>query len=340
MRTYDVRLDVLRNGVKYKTLKIVDAPKIRFNSEAELKSGMSGSFKYDADLNLITDELQPIQIIDGTEYPMGIYDISVSQENTNEIDKSTYFEAYDRCFLLKTTRTEEIIHISAGTSYINTIKQFLTTCGIAMVISDANADVFATDREDWEIGTDYLKIINQLLSEINFKSIWFDSRGYAMLEKKKAPNNQNINHRFGKEAELVAMTCSSQIDIYDKPNVFICVCNNADYAEPLIARAVNDNPISSLSIFKRGRRIAKTYRVDNIASQEELDNYANQLRNESMLSSEIVTVNTPNLGYYSSEDIIALENYSITGIFVELSWDLTLSLGGKMKHKLRRQIIV
>lgn len=342
VRSYSYHIDVYRNGAKFTELKAVSPPRIDGDAAAEIKTSMSGRFKYDPDVDWLNDELRPFQVIDGAEYPSGVFiPCTVSElysDGTHEVD----VEAYDRCFLLQSTRTENILHFSAGTSYLTAIKQLLTTAGIALYIETANDAVLSTAREDWSVGTDYLTIVNQLLAEINYQQIWFDVNGYAMLQPVVQPSVQRIKHRYSADSirSVIHSDCTTQLDIYNQPNVFIAVCSNPDYDQPLTSVAVNDNPLSKLSVFKRRRRISQVYQVDNIASQAELDVYAQNLCNNSMLQSEVVTISTANMPNHGIGDIIAVDMENLSGLFQEDSWSMTLSPGASMSHKIRRQIIV
>lgn len=98
----------------------------------------------------------------------------------------------------------------------------------------------------------------------------------------------------------------SELDIYDAPNVFICTVSNPDLEEPMTATAVNDNPMSALSTVRRRRRIPTVVQLDNIASQEELQRYAEHLAFESMLTSKTVTVTTLAEPGHGVGDVVAV----------------------------------
>ena len=44
--SYSYRIEVLRNGARVTELQAVNPPKITFNAESTIKSGLSGEFKY------------------------------------------------------------------------------------------------------------------------------------------------------------------------------------------------------------------------------------------------------------------------------------------------------
>jgi hypothetical protein len=199
----------------------------------------------------------------------------------------------------------------------------------------------ATDRE-FEIGTSYLEIINIFLSEINYGSIWFDQNGFGVLQPIRSATAENIDHQYGTNDGLRVLKrpCSRQVDIFNAPNVFIVVCQNPDLKEQLVSVAVNENPMSELSVFRRGRRIATVVSVDNVPDQETLDEYASKLVFKSMLSEELVTIATGNVPGHTVNNIVALVHPDISGIFQETAWNLTLAPGQEMQHTLRRAMLV
>lgn len=342
MHSYGYRIDVLRDGAKVTELQAVNPPKITFNSSTIIKSGLSGEFKHSPELDPISDELKAWQIIDGVESPAGVFCIGTLIDQYADTVHTVKIEAYDRAFLLQSTRTENIAHFSAGTNYIEAIKTLLAKAGISLYTATPTTSTLSTDREDWEMGTDYLTIINDLLKEINYENIWFDASGYAKLSPIKNPDASDIKRSYDSDTSvsLLSPSCQSELDIYDKANVFVVVCSNPDSDTPMTATAVNDNPLSSLSVLKRKRRIVQVLKVDNIADQAALEEYAQQLCNGSMLSSETVTIRTSPVEAPGLSDTVALYHPDITGIYQETAWSLTMQPGASMTHTLRRSVLI
>lgn len=223
------------------------------------------------------------------------------------------------------------------------IEGLLTECGIALRLVTASAATLQTDREDWEVGTDYLTIVNQLLGEINYAPIWFDVDGMARVEPYQAADARRIKHIYGDmgtpEVLNPALSDSkTETDLFSKPNVFICVCSNPEIGTPMTATAVNENASSDTSVFRRGMRIAQKYVVNNIASQDELQAYANKLMQESMFATQTVTFETFAEGGHGIGDIISINNRDIGGVYEETAWSLTLAAGEKMKHTAKRAV--
>lgn len=346
--TRDVRfrVDVLRNGAPITHLQwdTGSAPQIIASRDATIHTSIKGTFLVNNAVDYLSDELQPVMTIDGQETPLGIYQAATPSIKGAAGQKRVEVEAYDRCWRVYSNRTETILHLSAGASYLTEIRKLLTACGIALVIATPSDATLQTDREDWDVGTSYLTIVNDLLAEINYNSLWFDASGVARLEPYQEPSAAIIDWRYGTTDLFLpekhpGQDWSDETDIFDAPNVFVVTCNNPDMDAAMVATAVNDNPASKKSTFKRGMRITSVERVDNIASQEELQAYANKRRNESLLATRTITFYTLAEPGHGVGDILALTHDEIGGIYLETGWSVTMQPGRLMTHSAKRTVI-
>lgn len=345
-RDISYRLDVLRNGAPLTQLQwdTGSAPQIMADRAATIHGSLKGSFLPNAKAEFTSDELRPVIIINGAETPLGIYQAATVSTKGGTSGMRVEIEAYDRCWRVYTQKTETILHIAAGSPYLTEVRKLLTACGIGLVIATPSEATLQTDREDWEIGTSYLTIVNDLLDEINYENLWFDNTGVARLEPYQEPSAAGIDWRYGTTDIFLpeqhpGPEWSEESDIFDAPNVFVVMCNNPDMDAAMVATAVNDNPASKKSTFRRGMRITSVERVDNIASQEELQAYADKLRNESLLSAKTVTFYTLSEPGHGVGDILALTHDNIGGIYLETGWSITMQAGGLMTHSAKRTVI-
>ena len=357
--TQEIRYKLLRNNYEYGELfSGNNTPTLRAESSGEIKMSLQGSFlpiAVDAhgnkvEVNWLTDEIKPELIIDGISTPLGVLMPSTVEPNEDKGSTILSIQAYDRCWKVRDTKVEGTIYLSAGTAYLDAVEGLLTASGITTIIKTPSNAVLPEAREDWKTGTSYLKIVNTLLSEINYKQLWFNENGFAVLEPVSSPTAENIQHIFTnkkrdlrneKEVETISVypKIKRKTDIYQAPNVFVCVCSNADKDAPMVAKAVNSNPQSPLSTMRRGRRIVKVVNVDNIASQEELQAYANTILYDSMTTGEIITIETPLLPGFGVQDVSAIKYDDVFGICIEKSWSMSLTPGGTMQHTLEKVVI-
>lgn len=339
MREIDFRVDILKNGARAGSLPYVTPPTISCASNASIQMSMNGTFA-DSDLiDYLHDELQPIIIIDGQETPAGIFRAGSVRTVIEDGRKTQEVEAYDRNMWLSWNKLETRSYHASSEKYSTIISDTLTSAGITLFnLSPTTATLQA--RREWDIGTNYLQIINDLLSELAYDSIWFDGNGYAIMKPYQSPSVNMIDHRYGRgEYRMVGTTRYSELDIFNRPNVFIVVRTSPYYSSVLTATSENNNPMSPLSIVRRGIRIPQVTTVSNIANQTALQTYADRLRDQNMEASEVVQITTAIQPGHGVGDIVALEGTDLDGIYRETGWSITLEAGSWMKHTLERTVL-
>ena len=351
-RQVDILFKILRGGADYAILRAEGEPVIRCRRGAELKMSLLGDFQLtavDADghavsVDWINDEIAPILVIDGEERQIGVFASSKAPETDDDGVKSIRVQAYDRCWRVQTTKAETPVYFAAGTNYLTAIEQLLVTAGINDVLKTDKDATFATDREDLTVGMSYLEYINKLLDEINYKPLWFNFQGTAVLEPVSVPTAANIRHNLtdriepmsGTDAELITRLIGRKIvkdtDMYNAPNVWICVCQNPDLPAPLRAVAENNNADSPLSTVNRGRRIVEKVNVDNISSQTELQAYADRLRDQSLISTDTLELETALIPGFGVDDVVGVSLEGDSFLAVDREWTMELTVGGAMTH--------
>lgn len=358
IRHEEVRFRMMRNGVEYGELYAKGAPNLRMQSGGEIKVSLQGTFFPDAidstgnpiAVDWLADEIKPVLIRDGTVNPLGVLMPAKVEPKESRGEATLDLQAFDRCWRVRDNKLEGALYLSAGTAYLDAVEQLLAASGIATILKTPSSAVLAEDRQDWETGTSYLTVVNDLLKEINYKQLWFNSSGFAILEPVSIPTAEHIQHVFTNQKpdprnpkEVEAIRVLPQIgrttDIYQAPNVILCICSNADKDAGMKATAENNNPQSPLSTMRRGHRIVKEVRVNNIESQAELQEYADQLLYESMMTGEVINVETSLQSGFGAADVTAIRYGEIAGICVEDAWTMQLAPGGTMSHELKRVVI-
>ena len=79
------------------------------------------------------------------------------------------------------------------------------------------------------------------------------------------------------------------------------------------AAATNNNPLSGLSVLRRGREIVSVIKVDSIADQAALRTYADRLCKQSMLKGEVTTIRTAIDGGHGCGGVTAVNRDDLSG---------------------------
>ena len=330
-----------RSSNDFTTICPSSPPSIKCNQGAKIKTSLSGKFKNVDGIDWLSDEIRPELIIDGTAYSLGMYLPATVKTEQTETETIVSVDAYDRCWNVRDNYTETLVYFAAGTNYLAPVKELLTLAGISFVIETPTAATLAEDREDWDVGTSYLTIINQLLTEINYHELWFDADGAAVLEPVSTPTAENIEHMLDSSniKSLLLPRITQTTDLYSAPNSFIVICSNADKSGGMVAKSENINPQSPLSINRRGRKITSVVKVNNIASQSELQEYADKLRNMSLITGETIEVTTALFPGYGVNDVTGISYGDLFAVCLERKWEMRLDVGGEMRHTLERVVI-
>lgn len=344
VRNISFRYRIARDGGNYGLIEPIEGswPTIRMDAGGQIKTSFAGTFAPpDVEIDWFRDEIRPEMILDGVAYPLGVFLPATVESSKDETTTSIRVEAYDRAWLARDYKAETAPYFAAGTEYLQAVGSLLNTAGIGLISAKASLLTLSEAREDWSPGTDYLSIANELLKEINYKEVWFDSQGMARLEPYEDLSAANIRHTLDENdvRSLLLPTITRSADIYSAPNVFTCICSNPDKDEGMAATAVNTSPQSPLSVGRRGRRIVQITQVRNVASQQELQAMADRQLTDSLVSGEIIRVETGLLPGFGVNDVTALRYGDVFAVCRETAWSMDLSPGGTMSHTLERQVL-
>ncbi len=346
-RKVSYQVDAMLGNIKYGELQC-KPPTVSMDSE--LDSSDTGA-KYSSTIETTgyiwqngekTDEIMDwvkyqykIWLIeDGEKKSLGIFYPQSIQASTEA--KTIYdITGYDKSILAKNDCITSRHFIAKGANYINEISSLLVSSGITHIISDESDAVVASDRDDWEIGTPKLTIINQLLSEISFENVQIDRDGSAILKSYKEASAENIQHTYRQgKASIVKMPTTMNSNIFDIPNIWAATVENPDLAETYTYTWINDNPLSRTSTIYTNQNKVKVLNFDNIASQADLETAVKKQAFSDMQGYDTIQFQTAIVADHGVNDIVALELPQFNGILKETAWtinfqDMSMSHTGK-----------
>lgn len=342
--TISYRFDVLRGGVFYKTLRAELSGDVMCSADAIVKRSVSCSLYIPDDVDFLTDELRVLLIKDGEEYPLGIFEVTTQTRNVMDDGRAVYsIEGYDRAYLVDRKKLERRSegHISAGTKYTDAIESLLISAGIRTSLITPSELELATDREDWDIGTSHLTIINQLLDEINYSSLWFDSNGYARSEQYQSAETKPVEFYYSAgRGSIIIQAHSLGNDYFDSYNVFTVGVSRVGEDQPIYVTAVNSDISSKISTVYRGRIAAPVVMLADVADEETAQVYADNLVLKSRISHETASVQTEVEGGHEVGSVVGVFIPQLSGKFEETAWTIPLTGDPLMSHTIRRTAYV
>lgn len=343
-REVNYRYELLDNkDIKISDLEVSDC-KISLNSDRTIKRIATFDVRGVKLVDLLNKRIRPyLSVKVGSEifeWPLGIF-IPTTGTRTVAISDIVSLDCYDTSIISKEDRLDSRYLISIGTSYINAIRTILNSSGIWKIKIPYTAVVTGIDKE-YETGTSKIDIINLLLAEINHTPIWVDENGYFCSAPYILPTLRPIEYMYRADERSIILTNNreEETDLFDTPNKWIVTASNPEKAA-LSASYTNNNPTSKTSTVSRGRTITHVERINDIADQDTLNSYVERLAYEQ--SSKVYTTvkfSTPNMPHHTYNDCIWFEDsdMGITNKFIETAWEMTLGIGGRMAHTIRRVI--
>ena len=333
--------EVLRDGIRVQEVRAARTGDIYCSADAEIKRSVSCSLYLPKGIDLLRDELRVSLILDGVKTPLGIFTVTTMPRSVSSDGVTVYrCEGYDRGYRVQSRRIEKRSegYIAAGTKYTDAVQSFLLRSGIQTVLIPDSPLTLREDREDWDVGESFLTIVNTLLGEINYTSLWFDRSGVARSEPYTAPTERAVRFAYQSGKDAVVRAHSAQDDYFGAYNVFTVGVSNSG-TDPIFVTEVNDSLDSRISTVYRGRIAAPVVMLDGAPSEDEVRRYAQNLVLKSRISTETASIQTAPEAGHEVGDAVSLSLPEISGKFEEIGWTLPLD-GSLMTHELRRAVYV
>jgi hypothetical protein len=348
-RTIRFRYDLLnKNNQRIAELKSVISGEVSFNSLAEIHRTAKFQLKEDKQIDWLNDRIQPFVLFempDGKriEFSTGIFMLSSpTRVFVNNIILRNV-DAYDLGLILKQDKFTDRYAIGRGAKYHDAIIKILTSAGIDIDNINIQYTNKVIDRDiEFEIGTEKKIAINQLLTEINYTSLFVDENGIFISYQYISPSDREAEITYRDDQfSVLYPDIEEELDLFDVANVFTVVASNPDTL-PLSYTYVNDNPESITSIISRNRKIVDYREIENISDMNTLKNYVKRIAFEASQVYGHVTFNTAIMPIHGYINVLNLKDtkLGINDKYSETSWRIPLETGGIMRHTVRKVVNV
>jgi len=345
-RKVSFRYDLLnRNDITIGELDGILSANISYGEFRVVKR--SATFKLNEHLqkniNYLADQIQPWFVLhmpdDGVvEWPLGIFLLESPAREVSGKIATRDIGAYDKTIIVEQDKFTRRFFLEKGTNYATAVTRILNTAGITKIDIAKTAHTLPSDRE-YSLGTKKHLACNELLREINFTTLWVDELGVMRSEPYIPPSQREVTHIYNTgEDSIVTPKINERLDIADRPNVFIRVAVNLDGDRELISTFVNDNVQSPISTVNRGRQIVDHAEIQDIASQEALDDFVRRLAIESTSAFTHLSFGTALIPTHGGAETLYCnfpEAFDGAKKFHETSWEMPLVHNGTMRHEAR-----
>ncbi|WP_436664238.1 hypothetical protein ACOALA_04125 [Alicyclobacillus acidoterrestris] len=301
----------------------------------------------DGSINYLSDRIQPyafLRMPDGNfaTFPLGVFLLSTPPRQTDSAQVITrQINGYDLTQILVDMKTSDRYTIAAGTNYISAVASLLSGAGITQTNLTATSLTLPTAL-DWDGGTAYIDIINQLLSAINYYNLWFDSSGVAQAQPYISPSYLPPGYTYQDDGKSVMMPSVNQnLDLFDVPNKWVLVVSQSD-TDTITSTYTNSNPNSPTSTVNRGRIIVNYDDTSTAPDQATNDALVAKQAYQDSQVYETEVFETLVMPFHEAFDVIQF-SYSVLGIsdkFNEIGWSMNLAAGATMSHTIQRVVDV
>ncbi|MDF2534417.1 MAG: hypothetical protein K0R18_574 [Bacillales bacterium] len=326
-------------------LQTVKSGEISHNALATIKRTAKFSLVDYGDIDYLNDRIKPYVKLwvqnKWVEFPQGVFLLSTPTRKDKTGKPERDIDAFDGLLVLTNDKFEQRYVIQEGTSYYDALIDILLSAGITQYNIEFT-DKMLTRSIEYKAGKEKLYAINDLLGQLNFTPLHVDVNGVYTSSTYRSPAIQSIDYTYkDDELSVTFRGMEEELDLFSIPNKWVVVCSNAE-AEPLYSVYTNDNPTSPTSTISRGRNIVDFREVSDIADQQALDGYVQRIAFEASQVYGKVTFETALMPMHDYADVLEID-YSPLGIkgkYSETSWTMPLSIGGRMKHEVRRVVSV
>ncbi len=335
------------NSLKGELQNVIDG-EVNFKNLAQIKRGGRFLIKESQEIPIdwLNDRIQPFIMYKipnsntWLEWSQGIYLLSSPKRRSTGNSIIRDVEAYDLLQILSDEKIDERLLYPSGKKYTDAIKELITGCKIYNM-HITNSDKELRSDKEFEIGTSKLSIINQLLEEINYTSLWTDHNGFFTAKPYILPSYRNKDYEYHDNEISIINGIEEEMDTFNIPNKFIVISSNPDN-EPLVSIYTNDKASSPTSTVNNKRLIVDKRKVNDIADQESLDAYTKRIAEEASNIYGHVAFNTAIMPHHSFQDCLYLKHskLGINNNYIETEWSMKLTAGALMKHRVRRAVQV
>lgn len=345
-RVIDFRYDRLSNANTYLgPLTSVQTASIAYDSLADIKRTAKLTLLDDGSIDYLSERVKPwvrLRMPDGgwVEWPQGVFLLS-TPKRTRKVGGyvARDVDAYDQLVVLNGDLESERITVQAGVLYVNAVGGLVQDMATRITYSPKTLPT----AMEWEPGTSRLRIVNDLLSAINYRSAWFDENGVLVCEPYASPDDAQPGYTYATDSTSVIVgDIDDTLDLYSVANRWVLVVSNPE-GPALFSSYINSSPTSPTSTVRRGRQITDFRTEQDAADQATLDAKVQRLAFEASQVFESIDFSTAIMPMHSNADVLGLVVNDLgvpSAKFVEQSWSYDLKAGALMAHKVRRTVSV
>lgn len=295
-------------------------------------------------INFSSDRVKPyfhLLMPDGlwAEFALGVFLMASSVRTSGNGRVMRDIAGYDLSIIPFQLKAATRYVVAAGVVVTDTVADILSFAGCPGAQIVGSTETTAA-QQDWDPGTPYSKIIQDLLNSINYTSLYFDENGVPRARPYLAPSDRSVEITYSADSKSVTLEDGTDtLDLWDIPNSWTLVASQVDQTV-LSSSFANMSPASPTSIPVRGRTVTFFDSSDQSTSQAVIDAKVRTMAHDASQVYETVALTTANMPIHGENNILRVTHtrLGLADVFSETQWNMTLTAGGTMTHSVRRVV--
>lgn len=289
-----------------------------------------------ADFDVLRHRVAPVLVIDGVEYPQGVFLVADhtyaarSSSAASGLTADGELSLVDQGLMLS-HQLDRNVSYGPGTDVAQAIAQLAAEAGVRAIRVDETAvgQVLAGPA-NWAVGKDTrLKAMNELAAMGGFHSPYFDNLGVMVLRRAADLSTGPVDIDFDHPPRIFAGTVVTTNDVLTAPNRYVALATNATEMPVWGSWDVPDEAPHSYR--NRGFYITKVYEQQGLSAAN-AHLVARTLGQQDASTFEWVDFQSVADPAHDTFQVVQYRGVR----WREQSWALELRAGGAHRHQLRR----
>lgn len=223
----------------------------------------------------LTARVRPVVTVDGYgDTALGVFLVSEAPESWDDTGRTWAVKLLDKATILDQDSVDAAYTLDAGTVVTDAVVTLISSTGEANTAVTPSAATLVGPLV-WPAGTTKLQIVNDLLSVINYFSLYCNGDGQYRGDPYTVPAARPAVWDFLDGENCIYLPgLTKDVDLFAIPNTVIAIGQGDGTTAALVSTATNDDPTSPYSTVSRGRTITTVYTGVEAADQPTLDAYA------------------------------------------------------------------
>lgn len=223
----------------------------------------------------LSARIRPVVTVEGYgDTALGVFLVSEAPESWGDTGRVWSVKLLDKNTILDQDAVDAAYALDAGTVVTTAIVALIESTGEANIAITPSAATLVNPLV-WPAGTTKLQIVNDLLSTINYFSLFTNGDGQYRGEPYVKPASRPTVWDFLDGSDCIYLpTLTKDVDLFAIPNKVIAITTGDGTTAALTSTATNTDATSPYSTVSRGRTITYVASGVEAADQATLDAFA------------------------------------------------------------------